>query len=223
MVTKGNPARFDPWGTLRLSRLGSTQCLLPQWAAAKVRPAAVADDGEFLGRVSLDLIGKIPTAAEARDFLDDPSRDKRLALVERLLDSPAYTTRATEIWRRLLLPEADTEDVARAVAGNFEAWLRKKVIEDAGYDRIVREILTAKLSGRNTEPRRRAGSIRRPRRTIVAKERKPENLAAGVARVFLGIRLECAQCHNHPFAQLEAGAVLEPGRLFRGRAARRDR
>ncbi len=122
--------------------------LAARWAEAKVRPAAVADDGEFLRRVSLDLIGKIPTAAEARDFLDDPSKGKRLALVERLLDSPAYTTRATEIWRQLLLPEADTEDVARQVAGSFEAWLRKKVIEEAGYDRIVREILTAKLSGR---------------------------------------------------------------------------
>jgi Protein of unknown function (DUF1549) len=121
--------------------------LAARWAEAKVRPAAVADDGEFLRRVSLDLIGKIPTAAQARDFLDDPSTGKRLALVERLLDSPAYTTRATEIWRRLLLPEADTDDAGRQVAGNFEAWLRKKVIEDAGYDRIVREILTAKLGG----------------------------------------------------------------------------
>ncbi len=173
--------------------------LAARWAEAKVRPAAIADDGEFLRRVSLDLIGKIPTAAEARDFLDDPSKNKRLALVERLLDSPAYTTRATEIWRRLLLPEADTEDVARQFAGNFEAWLRKKVIEEAGYDRIVREILTAKLGGRNADARHEpARSV--PAAYYLAKERKPENLAAGVARVFLGIRLECAQCHNHPFA-----------------------
>ena len=67
--------------------------LAARWAEAKVRPAPIADDGEFLRRASLDLIGKIPTAAEARDFLDDPSKGKRLALVERLLDSPAYTTR----------------------------------------------------------------------------------------------------------------------------------
>src|SRR4029077_9281507 len=120
-------------------------------AEAKIRPTTVADDGEFLRRISLDLIGKIPAAAEARDFLDDPGKDKRPALVERLLDSPAYVTHATETWRRLLLPEADTEDAARQVAGSFEAWLRRKVIEEAGYDRIVREILTAKLIGRNTE------------------------------------------------------------------------
>jgi hypothetical protein len=174
--------------------------LAARWSEAKIRPAAVADDGEFLRRASLDLIGKIPTAAEARDFLDDPSKDKRLALVERLLDSPAYTTRATENWRRVLLPEADTEDVARQFAGNFEAWLRKKVIEETGYDRIVREILTAKLSDRNTAVA--AGQLdASPAAYYAAKERKPENLASGVARVFLGIRLECAQCHNHPFAR----------------------
>jgi hypothetical protein len=176
--------------------------LAARWSEAKVRPAAVADDGEFLRRVSLDLIGKIPTAAEARDFLDDPSPGKRLALVERLLDSPAYTTRATEIWRRLLLPEADTEDLGRQVAGDFEAWLRKKVIEDAGYDRMVREILTTKLNRRTDESALGVGRpVPSPAGYYVAKESKPENLAAGVARVFLGIRLECAQCHNHPFAQ----------------------
>jgi hypothetical protein len=177
--------------------------LASRWAAAKVHPAPIADDGEFLRRVCLDLIGKIPTAAEARDFLDDPGPDKRLALVERLLDSPAYTTRATEIWRRLLLPEADTEDTARAVAGNFEAWLRRKVIEDASYDRIVREILTAKLDDRNVNANvvaPTAGLAPSPAAYYLAKERKPENLAAGVSRVFLGVRLECAQCHNHPFA-----------------------
>jgi hypothetical protein len=173
--------------------------VLARWADAKVQPVAIADDGEFLRRACFDVIGKIPTAAEARDFLDDPSEDKRLALVERLLDSPAYTTRATELWRQLLLPEADTEDQARQVVGVFEAWLRRKVAEDAGYDRIVREILTVKLGGRNNEgvavPRDPS-----PAAYYVAKEGKPENLAAGAARVFLGVRLECAQCHNHPFA-----------------------
>ena len=205
--------RADGTGDVRKERKGSLPAatdaqalttrvdavLAAHWAQAKVRPAAVADDGEFLRRASFDLIGKIPTAAETRDFLDDPTKGKRLALIERLLDSPAYTSRATEIWRRLLLPEADTEDVARQVAGNFEAWLRKKVIEEAGYDRIVREILTAKLNNRNMD----SGIVpldSSPAAYYLAKERKPENLAAGVARVFLGIRLECAQCHNHPFS-----------------------
>ncbi len=194
--------RTDPAQSTRHARELTARIdavLAARWAEANVRPAAVADDGEFLRRVSLDLIGKIPTAADTRDFLDDPSKDKRSALVERLLESPAYTTRATEIWRRLLLPEADTDDVARQVAGNFETWLRKKVIEEAGYDRIVREILTAKLTRPNSDSTADLLEMS-PAAYYVAKARKPENLASGVARVFLGIRLECAQCHNHPFA-----------------------
>jgi hypothetical protein len=195
---KQNGADMSP-GDARALTARIDAVLATRWAEAKIGPVAVADDAEFLRRVSLDLIGKIPTAAEARDFLDDPSRDKRSALIERLLDSPAYTTRATETWRRLLLPEADTEDLARQVAPSFEAWLRRKVIEEAGYDRIVREILTAKLSNRNTDVvvSRLEPS---PASYYAAKEGKPENLAAGVTRVFLGVRLECAQCHNHPFA-----------------------
>ena len=182
-------------------------------------PAAVADDGEFLRRVSLDLIGKIPTAAEARDFLDDPSRDKRLALVERLLDSPAYTTRATEIWRRLLLPEADTEDLARQVAGNFEAWLRKKVIEEAGYDRIVREILTAKLNGSKCR-RRRCPYARSLSRGLLhgQGEQAREHRGRRGTR-FPGHPPGMCPVPQSPVRQLEAGTILEPRRLLRGRAA----
>ncbi len=196
--------RADRAGTARDARALAARVdavLDARRAEEGVKPVARADDGEFLRRVSLDLIGKIPTAAEARDFLDDPSRDKRVTLVERLLDSPAYTTRATELWRQLLLPEADTEDLARQVAGGFEAWLRRKVAEEAGYDRIVREILTAKLAGRNTEMMLTGRADPSPAAYYVAKEGKPENVAASVSRVFLGVRLECAQCHDHPFAR----------------------
>ncbi len=174
-----------------------------KWAEARVEPAGPADDSEYLRRVSLDLVGKIPTAAEAREFLDDTSLDKRARLVERLLAGPSYTARATELWRQLLLPEADTDTQARLAAPAFEAWLRKKVVEDAGYDKMVRELLTAKLGARSTaaNPANGARAEPSPAGFFIAKEGKPENLAAGTARVFLGVRLECAQCHNHPFAK----------------------
>jgi hypothetical protein len=174
--------------------------LSARWDATKARPAARADDGEFLRRVSLDLVGRIPTAAEARDFLDDPSTEKRTALVDRLLDSPAYTARATTLWRQLLLPEAESDDQARALSGGFDAWLSKKVGEDAGYDKIVREILTAKLANRN-EDMGMTRSDPTPAGFFTAKGGKPETLASDSARAFLGIRLECAQCHHHPFAK----------------------
>jgi hypothetical protein len=175
--------------------------LAEKWASAHLVPVAVADDAEFLRRVSLDLIGTIPTAAEASDFLDDPAQDKRAALIERLLDGPSYTARAAEIWRQVLLPEAETEDRARAVSGDLEAWLRRKVAEEAGYDRIVREVLTAKLPERDAMAMARARGEPSPAAYYLAREAKPENFAAGASRVFLGVRLECAQCHNHPFAR----------------------
>ena len=174
--------------------------LASKWAEAKVTPVGPADDAEYLRRVCLDLVGKIPNASEARDFLDDRSPDKRLQLVERLLDSPAYTARATELWRQLFLPEADTEGQARFAAPAFEAWLRKKVVEDVGYDKMVREILTARLGARTANPLGTKTEAS-PAAFYIAKEGKPENLAAGTSRVFLGVRLECAQCHNHPFAK----------------------
>jgi hypothetical protein len=174
--------------------------LAEKWAEARVVPARPADDAEYLRRAWLDLVGKIPTAAEAREFLDDPAPDKRARLIERLLESPTYTARATDLWRQLLLPEADTEGNARFAAPAFEAWLRKKVVEDVGYDRMVREILTAKLGARNASPLNSKAEPS-PAAFYIAKEGKPENLAAGASRVFLGVRLECAQCHNHPFAK----------------------
>jgi hypothetical protein len=190
---------------------GEARALAPQvdrllaekWAEAKVQPARAADDAEFLRRLYLDLVGKIPTAAEAREYLDDSSPDKHLRLVEMLLDSPAYLTHATETYRSMLLPEADNDGLIRSLTPTFEAWLRKKVAEDAGYDKIAREVLTVRLGGQG----RRGGNAYdsraepSPLAYYVAKDAKPENLAAGAARTFMGIRLECAQCHNHPFDQ----------------------
>ena len=174
--------------------------LAEKWTEARTRPVGPADDAEYLRRLSLDLVGKIPTAAEAREFLDDPAPDKRARLVDRLLDSPSYTARATDLWRELLLPEAETETQAQQAAPTFEAWLRKKVVEGAGYDKMVREILTAKLGARAGGPTSNRAEPS-PNAFYIAKEGKPENLAAGTSRVFLGVRLECAQCHNHPFAK----------------------
>ncbi len=136
-------------------------------------------------------------------YLEDSNPDKLVRLVERLLDSPAYLTHATETYRTMLLPEADTDGQIRALTPTFEAWLRKKIAEDAGYDKIAREVLTVRLGGQG----RRGGNAYDPRAEpsplayYFAKDAKPENLAAGAARTFMGIRLECAQCHNHPFDQ----------------------
>jgi hypothetical protein len=175
-----------------------------RWQAAHVEPAAPASDAEYLRRVYLDLTGTIPPAAEVRAFLDDPSPDKRRELVERLLASPGYINRMTDVWKGLLLPEANgNQQQLMYFVGDFEGWLRSKFIAGSGYDVIARELLTTPVAGvgnRFFDPRARE-TTPTAFAYYAAKEGKPENLAAGTARVFLGLRIECAQCHDHPFAK----------------------
>jgi hypothetical protein len=176
-----------------------------QWEESRATPAPPADDAEFLRRVALDLTGKIPTVGEVRAFLEDEGADRRERLVERLLDSPGYVTHFTNIERHLLIPEADSSQQAGLLAPSFAAWLREQIAANAGSDRIVRALLTAPVADdRNAQAGRPLGLARfqgaSPVPFYVSKDVKSENLAASTARLFLGLRLECAQCHNHPFA-----------------------
>lgn len=172
--------------------------LAAQWKLKGTEPAPLADDSEFLRRVTLDLLGRIPRPAEIQDFLADDSPTKRQDLVERLLRHPAQVEHLTNSWRDSLLTQSSAQDL-RAVTAHFEDWLRRSVCENKPYDRFVREILTAPLGDRIA-----VGATSKDDPTPLpfyqANELQPENLASSTARVFLGINLECAQCHNHPFA-----------------------
>jgi hypothetical protein len=174
-----------------------------KWAEAKVKPAPVASDAEFLRRVYLDVVGKVPAVAEVRAFLDDPDPEKRAKVVNRLLESTAYTNHFTRVWRSLLLPEADSDFMIRFLTFDFDAWLRRRIAENAGYDALARGIVAAPLDQngqRQANPFNSQGDPT-PIAFFLAKEGKPENLAASTARLFLGVRIECAQCHDHPFAR----------------------
>jgi hypothetical protein len=173
-----------------------------KWAAVGVSPTPEADDDEFLRRVSLDVAGRIPTASEARAFLDDRDPDKRRKLVDRLLAGPAFANHMTEVWKELLLPEAAGSFQIAFFAEDFGLWLRKQVAEGVPYDAFVRALLTVPMSNR-LPFQRQAGDDSKPTAFafLAAKDGKPENLAASASRLFLGVRIECAQCHNHPFAK----------------------
>jgi hypothetical protein len=173
------------------------------WQAAGARPAEQADDAEFLRRVYLDIAGKPPPVAEVRRFLKDASPDKRRRLVEELLDGPNYVTHFARTWRAAILPETDANFDLRYIAPGFESWLRQKLEDNVGYDKVVRELLTVPFGRppRDGQVVYGGDGSSGPSTFYVAKEGKPENLAAGVARLFLGARLECAQCHDHPFAR----------------------
>jgi hypothetical protein len=190
-----------------------------KWAQEKVTPASPAGDAEFLRRVSLDLGGKIPTVAEARAFIDDPAPAKRLQLVERLLDGPSFVNHFTTTWRALLLPEIDDDIPIRLLAPAFEGWLREKIRTNARYDTMVRELVAFPLAannGRTTLNLFQQRNKPSPAAYYMAKGAKPENLAAAAARTFLGVRIECAQCHDHPSARWKREEFWELAAFFGG-------
>jgi hypothetical protein len=151
-----------------------------------ITPSEPASDATFLRRAFLDVIGRLPTADEVRQFLTDQSPAKRLQLVDRLLERPEYADYWANKWADLLRP--NPYRVGIKATYNLDAWLRDAFRKNKPYDQFVREILTAK------------GSTFRNGAAVVFRDRRePEEITTVVSRLFLGVRLECARCHHHPF------------------------
>lgn len=187
------------------------------WEAAKLKPAPPADDAEFVRRVYLDLAGRIPLATEARQFLHSNRPDKRRELVDQLLKSPNYANHFANVWRSLLIPEADSSLQARFQMPAFDSWLREHLAQNNGYDKLVRELITAPLAfGPGKAGIGYGNSDPSPAAFFFAKDLAPENLAASASRVFLGVKLECAQCHNHPFASWKRDDFWSLAAFFAG-------
>ena len=199
------------------------QLLAARWDANQVKPAPAADDAEFMRRIYLDLAGTIPPVSEVRAFLADTTPDKRRKLIDRLLGGPDYVNHFTDVWRANWLPdEADN----LGLRPSFEAWLRVRLTENAGYDRMVREILTSAAPA-NPQGALNTGDLAMaqpggvsPAAFYAAYENKPEKLAGATSRLFLAVRLECAQCHNHPFAEWTREQFWEYAAFFGGNGGR---
>ncbi len=186
------------------------------WAARGVQPSEATDDAEFLRRVYLDVAGRIPRVAELRAFLNDPAPDKRPRVVERLLESPYYVTHFTNVWRALLLPQTGNQQLQFLVP-SFEVWLQQQVRDNVPYDKMVRELLTTPVSVNARDRRQLFGQGgASPLVFYQANELKAENLAASTSRLFLGVKLECAQCHDHPFARWSRQQFWEYTAFFSG-------
>jgi hypothetical protein len=174
--------------------------------AYKVPAAPRADDATFFRRANVVLAGRIPVPSEVRLFLADTDPEKRAKLIDKLLASAAHANHLTTTWRGWLLPEALTDfQVAAAVPG-FEAWLRARIASNMPFNQFVTELLTYPLNPRATgarvpNPDDDPDGNTSPLAFYTAKQGKPENLGAATSRIFMGIQLECAQCHNHPFAK----------------------
>lgn len=179
--------------------------------------APLADDHEFVRRVYLDLAGRVPRVSEVRAFTDDKKPDKRRTLVRKLLDSGYYVNHFTNVWRALLLPNNNNEQV-RFLATQIEGWVRRHLQDNTPYDKMVRELLTTTVAAAGD--RTRGGFNNNNNANAVAyfqaNEFKAEDVAAATSRIFMGVKIECAQCHDHPFANWKKKQFWEFAAFFGG-------
>jgi hypothetical protein len=167
----------------------------------QINPSELSDDATFLRRVTLDLTGALPTAVEAREFTIDAATDKRSKLIERLLQSKSYADWWALKWSDMLRNEEKTLD--RKGVQNFHAWIRESVARDKPVDQFVRELIAS-----------RGSSYAQPESNYYRALREPFARAEATAQLFLGIRVQCAKCHNHPFDKWTQDDYYSWGNLF---------
>lgn len=202
-----------PWKTIKHSgSLGSKdidRALELEKKLPEKSYAAIADDAAFLRRATLDLTGRPPEAQQVLDFLADKAKDKRAKLIDRLLESDEFARRWAHFWRTVMFYNTTVPDNRLDYAA-FENWLAGMFREHAGWDQITAQILSA--DGKKKE----VG----PDNFILACENQPTLLASETARVFMGVSIQCAECHNHPFDRWkreqfhELAAFFSPGKYF---------
>ena len=166
-------------------------------------PLPLVDDATFVRRIYLNVVGRIPTLVETEKFLGDQSPDKRPELVDLLLNSPGRTSHFSNYWFDLLRVKSRQ----RQLSGEpFAHFIRKSVIEDQPYDEFVRELLIAEGPAHATD-NGATGHLMRD-------NGMPHDSMANTVRLFLGTRLECAQCHNHPFDHWTQKQFFEMAAFF---------
>lgn len=157
-----------------------------KWRTLRLLPSGLCGDATFVRRAYLDLTGAVPKAAEARSFVADRSKDKRKKLIDDLLTRPEFADYWALKWSDLLRVEEIVLD--RKGVGVFHGWIRESIAANKPIDKFVREILAALGSTYQVAPANYYRALR-----------TPDLRAEAVAQVFLGTRLNCAKCHNHPF------------------------
>jgi hypothetical protein len=154
----------------------------------KIQPAAVTDDATFARRVHLDLIGIPPTPQEARAFLDDPapSRSKRERLIGALMERKEFIDHWSLKWGDLL--QSNRKHLGEKGTWAFRQWIRDSLAAEKPYDEMVRELITSKGS-----------TYQNPEANFFRVNGDPKVAMENTTQLFLGVRMVCAQCHDHPF------------------------
>ena len=186
------------------------------WQDGDVQPSEKAADAEWCRRVFLDVLGRIPTADETRRFVADRSGDKRLTLVNALLDSDEYVEdfarNWTSIWTNILIGRSGglTEDSLISREG-LQQYLRRSFLKNKPYDQFVRELVSA-------EGASRPGVDNYDGAVNFVLDNLDEGATpatAKTARIFLGLQVQCTQCHNHPFNDWKQNQFWELNAFFR--------
>jgi len=174
-----------PMPTADLARLIDRQ-IDDRLAAAEVKPSPQSSDGEFLRRVSLDIAGVIPTPEKAAAFIDDRSPDKRARLIDELLENANYGRHMADVWTGLMyLIDSDNRFISK---GPLHEWLDDKFNANMHWDTMAFELITA------------TGDMDKNGATVYAmSNRGVDKMTDSVGKLFLGVQIQCAQCHNHPF------------------------
>lgn len=154
----------------------------------RITPSPVCDDETFLRRVSLDLVGLLPTEAQRESFLKDQSPEKRQALIESLLNRKEFVDLWVMKWAEILQIRSQGNDVSPKGELLYHQWLDQRIAANQPIDEMVQDLLIA--SG---------GTFENPPTNYFQLERDTLKLTENIAQAFLGMRIQCAQCHNHPF------------------------
>jgi hypothetical protein len=185
LIPQQEPLAADAFAELQSDRV-IDQLVGEKLKTLQIAPSSLAADEKFLRRVYADIIGRLPTATEARRFLESSEADRRERLVDELLDSPDYAEHWGNKWVDLLRPNPYRVGIKAVL--NYDQWIRQQFRENRPYDQFVRELITAQGSTWDNGPV-----------TFYRDRRSPDELTTMVSQLFLGVRLECAKCHHHPF------------------------
>lgn len=155
----------------------------------QLRPAQVADDATFLRRVYLDLIGSIPTPEEARRFLESSEPDKRAKLIDELLQREEYSLFWALKWADVM--RGNRETITHRGVHNFHRYLVRNLAADRPFNEVASEIITSV-----------GNTIHEPAANFYRVSRDPIEAAESFSQLFLGVRIQCAKCHNHPYESI---------------------
>jgi len=191
-------------GTAPFGPAAIDEALRNEWKRAGVVPASRVDDARFFRRVHVDLVGTIPKPEEVTRFMADPAPDKRAKAVDALLASPGYAERWTDYWDDVLLGRYVKPGLIDRA--EFRRWLHRQFAENVPWNKVVYGLVTASgtnrggngddeesAKGERSDDSETNGAVN----WLLKYARNPQDLAGNTSRVFLGVQIQCAQCHDH--------------------------